>query len=109
MIAPADAALARARCAWDPPPAMSDPSSPRRSAAEAVAANLALWEAYAPVNAKSDFYDVESFKRGGVRLIGFHERTPTLEEAMLQRLRTAGAAVHTPIQPSTSRRPGAKN
>ena len=44
-------------------------------------------------------------KRGGVRLVEFYQRTPTLEEAMLQRLRTAGAAVRTPIQPSASRRP----
>ena len=34
----------------------------------AFAANHALWEAWTPVHVASDFYDVEGFKGGGVRI-----------------------------------------
>jgi SAM-dependent methyltransferase len=38
---------------------------------EAFAANHALWEAWTSIHVDSEFYDVASFKRGGVRLRDF--------------------------------------
>ena len=41
------------------------------SAADAVAANRALWDEWTSIHVGSDFYDVDSFRRGGVRLRDF--------------------------------------
>jgi SAM-dependent methyltransferase len=35
---------------------------------EHLASNRALWDEWAEINARSDFYDLEEFKRGGVRI-----------------------------------------
>ena len=43
------------------------PGDPRPSE-DALAANRALWEAWTPIHEGSDFYDLEGFKRGGIRL-----------------------------------------
>jgi SAM-dependent methyltransferase len=40
----------------------------RDSAAETTASNLRLWDSWADVNAASGFYDLASFKRGGIRI-----------------------------------------
>jgi len=53
----------------DPETARADPAS--TTAAEAVAANRALWDEWTSIHVGSDFYDVESFRRGGVRLRDF--------------------------------------
>src|SRR5439155_20452942 len=45
-----------------------DARSPMGGNEEFVEANRRLWNEWAPVHAASAFYDVERFKRGGVRL-----------------------------------------
>jgi ubiquinone/menaquinone biosynthesis C-methylase UbiE len=49
---------------------MSDPTgaSPTTEHAASFAANQALWEAWTAVHATGDFYDLEGFRAGGVRL-----------------------------------------
>ena len=44
------------------------PAADVTAGADAMAANRALWDEWTAVHLDSDFYDVESFRRGGIRL-----------------------------------------
>jgi 2-polyprenyl-3-methyl-5-hydroxy-6-metoxy-1,4-benzoquinol methylase len=47
------------------------PVWPSAADADAMAANRALWDEWTAVHLDSEFYDVESFRRGGIRLEDF--------------------------------------
>jgi 2-polyprenyl-3-methyl-5-hydroxy-6-metoxy-1,4-benzoquinol methylase len=47
------------------------PVSAAAAGIEAMAANRALWDEWTAIHLDSDFYDVESFRRGGIRLPDF--------------------------------------
>ena len=41
---------------------------PRRDNDASIAANQSLWDAWTTIHAEGDFYDLEGFRAGGVRI-----------------------------------------